>query len=439
MKYLVIEPIVNSGRLCSFTIYSESHEFLIQHIATVPAAIRTHTEIQHYYFGDYTRICFDAFKTMDVFNFKFNFLYDVKVLYELAGWRFRNLIGLGTQVLGENRMQKYVDLSNKVNAHIKSYNAAKINYKEFLSEQLFPEGLIEDLYRERSNIIMELFKRFDVQEVKDFYEKRFFEAIKHLHFVSLKPVNLNTSSLSEDTHFAKTLKAQGAQVHLKFNAVGAKTGRLSFKKGSLNLYNLPKSLRKCIVAPDGYDIVQFDYKSFQPRLAIFSTEEESFKSKFENIDDIYSVFPGDRAKNKISFLAWMFSLRKDEVFEEHALPIQDFRTKLFYEAKKSGRLLNRFGRYMKYSGEEKNVVFQNYITSMEVDSVLNAFKKINKLLTNKKSHVSFTFHDAIVCNVHKQESELIDDIRECMELGSTELGYRFPVDVQVGSNFAFED
>lgn len=434
MKYLVVEPIVNSGRLCSFTTYSENHEFLIQHIATVPAAIRTHTEIQHYYFGDYTRICFDAFKTMDVFNFKFKFLYDVKVLYELAGWRFRNLIGLGTQVLGEGRMRKYTDLSDRVNAHIRSYSVAKIDYKVFSSEELFPEGLIEDLYRERSMIIMELFKRFDVEEVRDFYEKRFFDVIKHLHFTSLKPINLSTSSLENSTHFAKTLKAQGDEVRLKFNAVGAKTGRLSFKKGSLNLYNLPRPMRKYIVAPDGYDIVQFDYKSFQPRLAIFSTQEEDFKNKFENIDDIYSVFPGDREKNKISFLAWMFSLRKDELFEEHASPIQDLRTKLFYEAKKSGRLLNRFGRYMKYSGEEKNVVFQNYITSMEVDSMLSNFIKVNHLLVNKKSRIICPFHDALLLYIHDDEKSLVLDVKEMMEqIGG--FSNKFPVSVLSGNNW----
>lgn len=433
MKFLVVDSIVSSGRLCSITTYNDNYNFQFQQILQSSQIDITEKAENKY-------ICFDAFKIMDTFGSDGSKLYDVKVLYELAGYRFRNLIDLARDVLGEGRVLKYVGISDTIKAHLHSFKVAKINCNQYNIEKLLPEKLIENLYKERSVLLISLFEKFEKDEVVSFFSERFYDVMRTLHQISQVPIKLDSSSIKEDeTHFATSLKSFGGEVNLKFNAVGAKTGRLGFRKNSLNVYNLPRSLRKCIVASEGYKIVQFDYKSFQPRLAIFSTEDESFKDKFKDVEDIYSMFPGDREKNKISFLSWMFSLRKDEMFEKEASAIQSYRTKLFYEAKKNGRLLNKFGRYMPYTGEEKNVVFQNYITSLEVDSVLSACVWVNKFLTNKKSRVLLSYHDALICEISKDEMSMIENIKDFMEMSSTGLDFRFPVDIKMGSNFSLED
>lgn len=190
------------------------------------------------------------------------------------------------------------------------------------------------------------------------------------------------------------------------------------------------------MAPTNYKIMQADFKSFQPRLAIFCTTDEAFKSKFKNIEDIYSVFPGDREENKLAFISWMFSNRKDAVFDKEAEAILSLRSQLYSMSNKDGFLFNKFNRPIFYHEEEKNVVFQNYITANEVDMVLAVMVELHKFLKDKKSRIAFPFHDCLVFYIHKDEMELVESIKNLMETYHREkFGTTFPVAVQIGENF----
>ena len=433
MKYLVVDPVSNSLDACFLSVYDKDATFLYQHI-TNPS----NPQIDKITEKDYTNLCFDAFKTMNMFDFKFKFLYDIKVIYELAGYSFRNLIDLGKQVLGENRLAYYEDLSSRMNAHMRSYRAAKIDTKRYDRKQLLPQDLFEKLYLERSAVITELFKEFDEEAVLEFYDTMF-KNVRVLYDISKDPINIDLAAVEDiSNHHISSVKKWSVdnKLYLKFNAVGAKTGRLSFKKSTVNIYGMPKPVRKCIVPKEGYSIVQFDFKSFQPRLAIFSTKDEEFKDRFKDIEDIYSIFPGDRAKNKLAFIAWMFSNMRNELFGEEAKPIQEMRDELYREAISTGKLVNDFGRVLHFHHEKKNAVYQNYITSLEVDVILTLVRWINPVLSNRKSRILFPFHDSIVFEIHEKERELIPAIKNFMEtLHRNQLGTLLPVDVQEGRSF----
>jgi hypothetical protein len=434
MKICVVDPIISRKKICAFSIFDDC-AFLYQHILKI-----SQPEIGLYFNKEeYKHICFDTFKTLDMFGFRIDFLYDVKVLYELAGKRFDNLIELGRAVLGNTRLEKYVEISSTINAHLNSYKVAKIKISKYGQEDLFPPGIFQDLYKERSTVIADLFGRFEDKDIVEYYEKTMYKNVKGLYTIAKEPVHIDLEKIKDSTvYFAKTIRknTENGTTRLKFNAVGAKTGRLSFKKGSLNIYNMPKSLRKCIVAPENYKIVQFDFKSFQPRLAIFSTDDEDFKKKFVGVEDIYSLFAGEREETKISFLSWIFSNSKNEEFEKEAWPIQNLKSKVYSESKKNGKVRNRFDRVLCFGDEEKHVVFQNYITSLEVDVILNLVRWINSALKSRKSRILFPFHDAIVFLIHKDELDLIEPLRNYLESAhKTVFGTTFPVDIKVGSNF----
>jgi hypothetical protein len=373
---------------------------------------------------------------MGRFDQKLGFIYDVETLYKLAGYEFRDLIHLGEQVFGEARLYRFRDLSSRIGAHLKSFREVNIDVSKYSEDQLIPAELIEKFYGERASVIFDLFLEMKDQDAIDFYKKEMFKNLVTLHAISREPLNIDFSAIDGlRAHHVGSVKNHtvDGKLNLKFNPVGAKTGRLGFKRGTVNVYGMQKAVRKCIVAEPDTQIYQFDFKSFQPRLAIFSTDDEKFKDRFRNVDDIYSLFPGERSTIKISFIAWMFSNMKNELFGEEAAPIQDLRNKLFREVEKTGRLINRFGRVLHFKEEKINAVFQNYITSLEVDAILILTRWINKVLQKRKSRVLFPFHDAIVLQVHDEEKEIVENVKNFMQsFHSGNFGTKFPVDVKGG-------
>jgi hypothetical protein len=382
-----------------------------------------------------TLICYDAFEILKVTGSFF--LYDIKVLYELLGYKFDTLSELCNQVFGENSTLKFSQLQEKIRSHLRSYSICRVNFNELPQEKILPISLVELFYEEKCKLLNKLFLYLKDEDIKKFY-RDFFSRMQMLYKISSTPLHFNLESIKDNSdHYSSTIKSLVKEdiYHLRFHPVGAKTGRLSFDKSSLNIYTLPKELRSCIVAPQDYSIVQFDFKAFQPRLAIFSTKDELFKNKFKNIKDIYSLFPGERDKIKVAFLAWMYSVQRNEVFEEVANPVFKLREEL-YKKSISGKVINPFGRCLFFEKDAKNVVFQNYITSLEIDCMLRIIGKIYHRLSNYKSKIIFPFHDAVVLYIHESEMFLVEEIKKMMEsFFLKSFDTLFPVDVKIGKNF----
>ena len=432
MKYLYINPI--RGNTSFFALFSSKLE-----LESFDILNNDDSRIQEFKEANYKILCFDTFKVMGAFKYEFFPCDDVQTLYQLQGYQFRNLIDLGNQTLGQNRMEKYISISDKVNVHIDSYRVAKIDVNQFGTNELIPRNLLEDLFKERALIVTQLYKNIKNNDVKKFYNDRFIKVLKSLDGISRDPIkiNLDTARASKSHHLKAILeKVKHEHLYLTYNPVGAKTGRLSFNKNSPNIYGIPKKLRSCIVPEDGFKIAQFDFKAFQPRLAIFSTDNKQFKKKFKDIDDIYSVFPGDRQENKIAFLAWMYSpYPKNDVFENEAGPILTLRRKLYKKSRKNSVLVNTFGRPIYYTWEPQHTVFQNYITSLEVDVILSIMTTLHTVLRKKRSRIMFPFHDALFFEIHEKEMDLLRVFQNYMEsfLQKT-FDARFPVEVKIGNN-----
>ena len=58
--------------------------------------------------------------------------------------------------------------------------------------------------------------------------------------------------------------------------------------------------------------------------------------------------------------------------------------------------------------------------------------KIDALLKNKKSFISFSIHDSLIIDMTKDEKHLIEPL--IMEFSNTDLG-RFKTNVSIGKNF----
>lgn len=426
MRFVCLDPIAKSSSVCSVSVYNESFEFLYQKICK-----KENTDFESYFHEESTIVCFDIFKTFDYFGRVDKNIYDVRNIYKLLGYNFKNLIELSDNILGAPKTEKMKKLSREIRAHIRSYEHCKININDYSQEQIIPSDLIETFYRERSHIVMALFSKINFENAK-FYNKMF-TISRTLHEISSQGLDIDMSAL-KSTMYSKYF--QKNKINLKFDIVGAKTGRVGFKNGTFNVYILPKQFRNCIVAGENSKIVQFDYQSFQPRIATALTNDEEFKERILLSDDIYQNFSGDREKNKIAFLAWMFSPKNFGKFNKEAKPIKDLKEKVVKEANLHGKIQNIFERELFFQNEQPHIVFQNFITSNEADTILNVMHWVHKALNRRKSRVLFPYHDAIVCEIHDDEQEFVKKIKTFMEEWPKQyFGVNFPVSVKTGKTF----
>lgn len=428
MKELIIDSIFNSADQYSFSWY-EDGKFVCNQLdnSVIP--------------NNCIRI---SYRIVDIFlrlGHQMPLIYDVKILYELLGHKFDGLEQLSSEILGQEETCRYQDLSQRLKAHIKSYKIAKINIKNYSNGQLFSSSLIKDYYNEKQRIIYELFKKIEDKDLLDYYANSFFAFLKCIYKTNLHEININLDKIKEDkTHFSDVIRKNtiNNKTRIKINPIGAKTGRMSCEKGSINIYTLPKNLRNCIESNSNCQFVQMDYKSFQPRLAIFSVDDKNFKNRFANVDDIYSTFSGEREKNKIEFISWMFSEREDEKFQSEAKCIDNLRTKLYDIACEEGKIITPFGRILYFRKEPKHTIFQNYITSLEADCIITAYVEMSKFFQQKqfRSRILAPFHDSIIFELDKSEICAIKDIQCSMEnLFVDKIFYcKFPINVKVGDN-----
>jgi len=431
-KILFLDPLVNSKNLFFSAEVTATGEVL-------SSSFVDKNKLQND-FENCEVLCFEVLKLSGFFpKGSLPFVWDVKSLYELWGVQFRNLIDLSSQELEGSPSQEYSRLADEIKAHLNSYAQTKIPIHKFNSHELLPNDLLTSLYTERARLTVLLFEKLKPVQ-KSFYKSSFYGIVQTLSEMQKTPINIDLSRIKDDTtHYSKSIRknTRNGKVHLKFKPVGASTGRLSFEKSSLNLYALPKTLRCAVVAPPNFKMLAIDFKSFQPRIAIFSTSNEDFKKQFDKKLDVYSVLPGDREKNKISFLAWMFSKyrMKSQDLDASLTPIWEFRESIYEKAVKEGVVFTKFGRPMPYDGEKEHIVYQHYITANEVDAILHLLPDLVRFLENKQSKVLLPFHDCVIFQIHDEELGIIKDLRNMMQDSLIDkFDTIFPVEVSLGAD-----
>ena len=319
--------------------------------------------------------------------------FDLKILSDLSG--------------------KKLELSNpKLDSILHSFRTTGIDVSNFQLSDLFPnKQLFNDLVAERNEKLNFLFQEIKDPDVLSFYEQ-------FRPFVQLLETKINGQKLKTDL----------TPNRISFNPTGSKDGRLSTKKAFLNIYSLAKEERCRIQSIPEYRFVQFDYRSFQPRLAIFLSGDVAFRRRFESKEDIYEG--EDREQQKLRFFQVMFGEKQSRELK----PIFDLRKQIFEEINRKGKIISPFGRPIFFSDDPENVVFRNYITTCEADFVYRAGVKIDQLLSEKKSRIVWFFYDAVMLLIHQEETELIKKIKNVVENDNI-FNIRFPVKISQGKTF----
>lgn len=238
------------------------------------------------------------------------------------------------------------------------------------------------------------------------------------------------------------------------------TGRINCVD-SFNPQMLPKDsgIRKQMISRyNNGTIVVFDYKSFETRLSMYLSRDESFITKNMNSDLHYNTAKamfgdieitkihrkvakdvnhailyggGDKLVksiiSKIENIDIDSSLENVKNFLSPILQTSDYINNVYKEL---GYIINPFGTLIKPN--KSYAAFNNYVQSTATEIVVDKIQELKIWLENHKSSFMFQVHDSFVMDIHPDD---IDSIKDITKILSNYNDMVFDVDFSSGNTY----
>ena len=218
-------------------------------------------------------------------------------------------------------------------------------------------------------------------------------------------------------------KSNKINYNVKYNLYGSKTGRLTTSPNTFPILNIDSKYRS-VIKPTNDLFVELDYNSAEARVllglaGLKQPKEDIHKWNAERLSLT-------REEAKTEFFAWLYGSKQVDSEKYNKIFNLD---KILYHYYNNGVVTNFYNRKI----ESDQFHSMNYLVqSTTNDLVLRQLLKINDILKNKKSFVSFIVHDSIVIDLAKEDRELIKDI--VRRFSETEFG-AFPVNLSAGKDY----
>ena len=330
------------------------------------------------------------------------------------------------QVCPEHLKDRFNIYKNKIKAFIKAASIAKIKISDICLFDIIPEQHLRHWCQIKNEICMHVFETHN----KPANHKFLSDLSEMVHEISNREVKIDQNKLysyAQNDYKAKTLwtKFGGQKSYISYNIWGTKTGRLSTIENTFPILNLKKEIAD-VVVPTNNMFIQFDFNGAEIRTLLSLSGKEQPKEDIHNwnIENVYRGI-GTRAKAKQRFFAWLYNPNS-----------QDHLTNRFYDRDKilakyyhDGRVHTPMGRII----EADDFHALNYILqSTSSDNCLIQAIKISKFLTGRKSFVHSVVHDSLTIDLHKDDKDMIAQIREIFE--DTSLGI-FPSSMYFSKNY----
>jgi len=236
------------------------------------------------------------------------------------------------------------------------------------------------------------------------------------------------------------------------------TGRI-VSKDKYNPQNLPKEgeERAMIISRyRGGQIYQFDYTSFEARIALYLSRDQEFIERYYDKDlhsetariifDTYDFTEEQRDVAKLVNHSILYGasdatiLKKLETVShpsEAMLNVKRFLSPIFIrrdeiqqEIDQNEYIVNKWGSIIK--PEKSYAGFNNYIQSTASEIMIDKVYEMKELLNGKKSQLMFQVHDSIIFDIHPEEIYIVSDIARIL---SYHRGMIFGVNYKSGSNY----
>lgn len=269
---------------------------------------------------------------------------------------------------------------------------------------------------------------------------------------SLQRAQINESAVKLDIKLKKIKNASIASGFLpkrdgylelpKYSITKTLTGRMTVTSGP-QILTAPKSIRKRLKSVyKGGKIVQIDFISLEPRVAIQINGKTDEKDVYSYLSKKIIDFEVPRSVVKKLVLCSVYGASESTLKKD--LPegvnikdlIQKTKEELNYSFviknqkenyNRTGKIFNFFGRPIIPQSARDSLIYNNYIQSTAVDVALLGFGKIIKK-SPKRVRPIFFIHDAMLLDLHPDDIEKFKNLSSSVEIEG--LG-NFPLEFQL--------
>ena len=331
-----------------------------------------------------------------------------------------------SDICPEHLKTRWSAREGKIRAHYKSLRNTKINMGDVCFYELIPDKQLEHYFQTKNEICDWVFANVD----KPTHYGLLHDSYITLQNIAKHKVNINKHKLfrySQNDAKARSLWnwiKDREDVYVKYNLFGSVTGRLTTMEGSFPIMNLKTEL-KDIVEPKWDCFLELDFNAAEIRTMISLMGQ---KQPQEDIHEwnIKNIFKQDisREQAKQKFFAWLYNSENKTIDSEFYS--KDTLVEKFYI---DGQIRTPFGRRTVC---DRFHALNYLLQSASSDNCLERVNKIERFLRDRRSYVAFTIHDCVIIDLHRDDRDLIPQIKQIFE--DTKLG-QFKSSCHIGKNF----
>ena len=305
------------------------------------------------------------------------------------------------EVSQENNKNRYKLLNEKAKVFLKTFHSAMINLDDVCFYDSVPEKFLLDFYDLKTQITQDVFESCQKPKNHDFMR----DLILFLKKIESRELNIDFDEANSFEEKKGSAKLSSNKTRIVYNPWGTVTGRLTTEKNSFPILTLNKELRSCI-RPRNDLFIELDYNAAELRVLLGLLDHPQpaedihawlAKSVFED------KYTRDEVKKKV--FAWLYNPKSknkklNQIFDRQRV------LQKYYDGK---HVVTPFGRVIE-APEEKAL---NYlIQSTSSDMMLTSAMKLDKILKNKKSFVSFCIHDSIVLDISAEDRRAVEQLEK---------------------------
>ncbi len=344
---------------------------------------------------------------------------DLKIEYAKIWAQGRSL----SDVCPEHLRDEWKAVQSQASAYLTSFKEAKINLQDICFYDSVPKKFLIRYCKLKNDICEWVFEHYKKPKNYDFL----LNLTKFSNKIKDQDLCLRTDNLDFiDSKVRKSFsKIKNSQNYINYNPFGTATGRLSTEKDSFPILNLNKELRNVLI-PKNDLFLEFDYNAAELRTLF------GLLGKAQPDGDVHAwiktnVFDDKltREQTKKKVFAWLYNPNAKNKKLNEFLPRTAAMKKHFVD----GVVHTPFKREIR-AADDKAL---NYlIQSTTSDIFLTNLLKIDTMLQDKKSFISFCVHDSFVIDFDNSDRDLVDKIVEVFS--NTTLG-EFKVSVHGGKTY----
>ena len=216
----------------------------------------------------------------------------------------------------DNLKDRYLEISTKMRAFIKSFITARVDLDENCFFDLVPEKFLIEHCVVKDLICEYIFENYKKPENYD-YMVSLTEVIEDMKY---RKLNLNVKNLSmfKTSHRKFSQNLQKVDNSCKFNIYGTKTGRLTTEPRSFPILTLKKELRAVIEPTNDY-FIELDFNAAELRTLIALQGKPQPEGDIHewNIQNVFRGL-GTRAEAKKRIFAWLYNPESEDYLCERA-------------------------------------------------------------------------------------------------------------------------